>query len=163
MATIRTANEPGDPLEMLQDMASANEWQIERAHDDEILIAYQGPWETYKLHFQWQPRSALFRIACAIGWEMHPDRWPTIREMLSKVNEQLWIGHFCLTEEGYPLFRYSLVLNGTEGITPEQLEEVVDTAIGECDRLYPAFHFICDGRSADSALELAILDVAGEA
>lgn len=163
MTSIRTANEPGDPLEMLRDLASANEWHIDRASEDEIHITYQGPWEEYKLHFHWQPRAALFRIACMIGWEMGPERWASVKEMLTKVNEQLWLGHFSLTEQGYPIYRYSLLLNGTDGITPEQLDEIVETAIGECDRLYPAFHFICDGRSPDNALQLAILDVMGEA
>lgn len=163
MASIRIANEPGDPLDMLEDMASANEWRVERATSEEIFIQYQGPWEGYKLHFYWQSRLSILRVCCAIDWELDSSRWPAINDMLNRINERLWLGHFYLSEEGHPIFRYTLILSGTEGITPEQLEDIVETAIGECDRIYPAFHFICDGKSPSEAIKSAIFDVAGEA
>ena len=85
--------------------------------------------------------------------------------LLAAINEKLWFGHFNLWgEEGLPMFRATLLLRGHPGVTVEQAEDLVETAILECERFYPAFqHVIWGGKTADEAVEVAMVDTVGEA
>ena len=61
-------------------------------------------------------------------------------------------------------FRHALPLRGGHGASLEQLEDLLDAAVSECERFYPAFQsVIWGGMNAESALAAAMFDVAGEA
>ena len=62
------------------------------------------------------------------------------------------------------LYRHGALL-GSEGLLSlDQAQALVEIAIDECDRFYPAFQFVLWGdKSPRSALEAALVDAAGEA
>ncbi len=63
-----------------------------------------------------------------------------------------------------PLFRQTQLLRGARGGSVEQLEDLVDIAIGECDRFFPAFQFLVwGGKSPTEAVRSALLETVGEA
>jgi hypothetical protein len=86
-------------------------------------------------------------------------------ELLALANERLWIGHFGMdTDDGMPLFRHSVLLRGTRDVSSESLEDMVDIAITECERFFPAFQFVLwGGKSPAEAMQAAMLECAGEA
>ena len=43
----------GNPLDVVERMASTNEWSFERAGEDEITILVRGKWTDYQLSFTW--------------------------------------------------------------------------------------------------------------
>ena len=88
-----------------------------------------------------------------------------VHELLALVNELMWFGHFGLwTEEGVPMFRHAVLLRGLGGASMEQIENLVDIALSECERFYPAFQFVIwGGKSASNAIPAALLDTVGEA
>ena len=62
------------------------------------------------------------------------------------------------------MYRHALPLRGTGGPSIGQMEDMVDTAISECERFYPAFqHIIWGGKSATESIEVAMVDTVGEA
>ncbi|MGB1027666.1 MAG: YbjN domain-containing protein, partial [Rhodospirillaceae bacterium] len=87
-----------------------------------------------------------------------------IFELLSILNERLWVGHFSLwSETGIPMFRHTVLLNARE-TNQGAIEDLVEVAVGECERFYPAFQFtIWGGKSATEAVESALLETMGEA
>jgi hypothetical protein len=55
-------------------------------------------------------------------------------------------------------------MRGTPGPTLEQMEDVVETAIMECERFYPAFQYVIwAGKAAQDAVAAALVDTVGEA
>jgi len=55
-------------------------------------------------------------------------------------------------------------LRGTEGLRPEQLNDLVEVAITESERFYPAFQYVVwAGKSPADALTASILETVGEA
>jgi hypothetical protein len=86
-------------------------------------------------------------------------------ELLAKANEKLWIGHFGMdSDDGMPLFRQSVLLRGAPGASAESLEDMIDIAITECERFYPAFQFVLwGGKTPEEALQAAMLECVGEA
>ena len=62
------------------------------------------------------------------------------------------------------MFRQTMLLRGSRGAAVEQLEDLVEIALSECERFYPAFQFVIwGGKSASEAVSAAILDTMGEA
>ena len=87
-----------------------------------------------------------------------------VHGLLANINERLLIGHFELwSEDGMPVFRHA-VLSREAGADLEILEAIVDIALSECERYYPAFQFVVwGGRKPDEALSMAVLETVGEA
>ena len=44
-----------------------------------------------------------------------------------------------------PVFRHAVLLRGAPGASAESLEDMVDIAITECERFFPAFQFVLWG------------------
>jgi hypothetical protein len=89
-----------------------------------------------------------------------------VHELIVLANERMWLGHFGMwTEEGMPMFRHALLIRGVdENRALETLEDLVDVAITECERFYPAFQYVVwGGKSATEAIAASMLDPVGEA
>ena len=84
---------------------------------------------------------------------------------MALINEKMWLGHFDLwSEEGLPMFRHAIPLRGTDGLKPEQLNDLVEVAISESERFYPAFQYVVwAGKTPADALTASILETVGEA
>ena len=85
--------------------------------------------------------------------------------LLALLNEKMWLGHFDLSsDDGTPMFRHTLLLRGAGQVSVEQMEDLVEIALHESERFFPAFQFVIwGGKSAEDAVNCSLLDVAGEA
>jgi hypothetical protein len=92
-------------------------------------------------------------------------RRAAIFELLAAVNERLWIGHFDLAaDDASPSFRQGVLLRGAFGTSVEQIEDLVDISVSECERFFPAFQLVVwGGKSAKEAIAAAMIDPVGEA
>jgi hypothetical protein len=155
-----------NPLDVLEQIIAANEWAFERRSDGELAAEATGKWCDYGLFFSWSPEISAMHFTCAFDLKVPAgSKRERLFELLALANEKLWIGHFGLeAEEGMPVFRHSVLLRGAPGASAESLEDMVDIAITECERFFPAFQFVLwGGRSPNEALAAAMLDCVGEA
>jgi hypothetical protein len=154
-----------NPLDVLEELVDANEWPFDRLTDAEMVIEISGRWCDYRLFFAWQPELCAVYLSCRMDVRVPPAKRAGTAELLLAVNEKLWLGHFDLcSDESVPVFRHTLLLRGSKGISVEQLEDLVDIAASECERFYPAFQYLLwGGRSPKDALSAALLDTVGEA
>ena len=53
MSLIEITDHRGNPLEVVERMASTNDWSFERAGEDEITILVRGKWTDYQVSFTW--------------------------------------------------------------------------------------------------------------
>jgi hypothetical protein len=62
------------------------------------------------------------------------------------------------------MFRHAILLRGALGASVEQLEDLVDMALTECERFYPAFQLVIwGGKTAEEAVTAAMIEPMGEA
>jgi hypothetical protein len=154
-----------NPLDVLEQIVAANEWAFERRSDGEMAAEAPGKWCDYRLYFSWSPEISAMHFSCAFDLKVPPEGRPKLFELLAMANEKLWLGHFGLeSEDGVPVFRHSVLLRGAPGASAESLEDMVDIAITECERFFPAFQFVLwGGKGPADALQAAMLDCVGEA
>jgi hypothetical protein len=154
-----------NPLDVLEQIIAANEWAFERRSEGEMAAEAPGKWCDYGLYFSWSSEISAMHFSCAFDLKVPANRRERLFELLAMANEKLWIGHFGLeSEDGVPVFRHSVLLRGAPGASAESLEDLVDIALTECERFFPAFQFVLwGGKSPNDALAAAMLDCVGEA
>ncbi|MBR0652190.1 hypothetical protein GXW78_21220 [Roseomonas terrae] len=154
-----------NPLDILEQIIASNEWAFERRSDGEMAAEAPGKWCDYGLHFSWSHEISAMAFTCAFDMKVPADRREKLYELLALANDRLWIGHFGIeAEDGVPVFRHSVLLRGAQGASAESLEDMVDIAITECERFFPAFQFVLwGGKAPAEALAASMLDCVGEA
>jgi hypothetical protein len=154
-----------NPLDMMEQIVAANEWEFDRRSDSEMAAEAPGHWCDYGLFFNWSHEISVMHFTCAFDLKVPEEQRGKLYELLALANEKLWLGHFGLEgEDGMPVFRHAVLLRGTAGASTESLEDLVDIALTECERFFPAFQFVLwGGKSPADALAAAMLDCAGEA
>ncbi|WP_114394285.1 YbjN domain-containing protein [Oleisolibacter albus] len=163
--TVETATSTHNPLDMLEEIVVANEWAFERSSDEEMIVEINGRWCDYRLFFLWQTEVSAMQFSCQFDMKVPAARRAQVNELLAEVNAKMWLGHFDVDpDECTPMFRQTTLLRGARAASVEQLEDLVDIALSECERYYPAFQFVIwGGKTAQEAVTAAILDTVGEA
>ena len=154
-----------NPLDLVEQFVSANDWPFDRRNDDEMAVEVPGRWCDYSLYFAWREDIGALHFTCAMDMKVQNSKRSHLHELLASVNERLWLGHFGLwAEEGVPMFRHAILLRGLMGASMEQIEDLVDIAVSECERFDPAFQVVLwGGKTPADAISAALLDTVGEA
>ncbi len=160
-----TADLAANPVDTVEYIAELHDWMFERTGIDEITIAIAGGHTEYHVSFTWMENLEALHLASAFDFKVPERRRAEILELLARINEQLWIGHFDLwAKQGIVLFRQTLVLAGGAQASSNQVETLLKTAVETCERFYPAFQFVVwAGRSASESLDAVLLETLGEA
>lgn len=164
--SVSTARESiPNPLDIVEEIINAHEWPFDRANDDELMAQIPGKWCDYRLYFAWSSDMSALHFSCALDLKVPTHRRSATNELLALTNERLWLGHFDLSsEDNQPTFRHAVPLRGARGAAVEQLEDLVDVALNECERFYPAFQYVVwGGKNPAEAVTAACLDPVGEA
>ncbi|SLN74502.1 YbjN domain-containing protein [Oceanibacterium hippocampi] len=153
------------PLDLVEQVVASHEWPFDRQGDEELTVGVSGSWCEYHLWFSWREELCALHLSCAFDMKVAKNKRGELCKLLVNCNERMWVGHFDLWgEEGLLMFRHSLPLRGANGPTTEQVVDIVETAITECERFYPAIQFcLWGGHSPEDALAAAMLETVGEA
>jgi hypothetical protein len=154
-----------NPVDVVERLAAVNDWIFDRAADDEITISITGRWADYHLSFTWMDDIEALHLACAFDLRVPERRRVEVQQLISRVNEQLWVGHFDLwLKDGLVMFRHALVLAGGVQASAKQCEALLEAALESCERYYQAFQFVVwAGKPAAEAMDAAMFETAGEA
>jgi len=153
------------PVDIIEHIASINDWTFERQDADEIAISVRGGWSDDHVSFNWMQELESLHIASAFDLKVPEARKAEVKQLIGLINEQLWIGHFDVwSKEGVVLFRNSHLLSGGAEVSPQQCEALLRSATESCDLYYQAFQFVVwAGKAAPEALAAVMFETAGEA
>ncbi|MCB2108737.1 MAG: YbjN domain-containing protein [Rhodobacteraceae bacterium] len=159
----RTRASSSNPVEAIEEIIADKEWVYDRRCDTEIAIEAPGTWCDYGMFFAWSEDLSALHFSCALDMRVQPKLMGQIYELIAKLNERLWLGHFAVwVEEGIPMFRHTLRLR--DQIDVDAIGDLMDLAVSECERYYPAFQFVIwGGRTAEDAITSSLLDTVGQA
>ena len=125
-----TEQHHGNPLEVVERVAATNGWSFERAGEDEITILVTGKWTDYQVSYTWMYDIEALHLACAFELKV-PERCRSeVQQLISMINEQLWVGHFDLwIQDGLVMYRHALVLAGGVVWAGKSAREALDAAM----------------------------------
>ena len=119
-----------NPLDMVERVAATNNWSFERAGDDEITILVTGKWTDYQVSYTWMFDIEALHLAAAALRDLELEGASEVQQLISLINEQMWIGHFDLwSQDGLVMYRHALVLAGGVDASSRQCEALLGTAL----------------------------------
>jgi hypothetical protein len=165
LPSIDVSTQATNPLDLVEELVLANDWPFQRSTDDEILIEIGGRWSDYRLFFVWQEEVSALQFCNRLDIKVPAKKRAEVHDLLVRVNERLWVGHFDVSaDDDTIMFRHTSLMRGVGGASPEQIEDLVELGLVECERYYPAFQLVIwGGKSAEEAIQASILEPAGEA
>ena len=73
LATQRSVS-ARNPLDIVEEIVTANEWSFERAADDELSVEFPGHWCGYHLHFVWSQDLSAMHLSCFMDMKVPKKR-----------------------------------------------------------------------------------------
>ena len=153
------------PIDVIEEVAHANDWVFERAGDDEVAIGVTGKWTEYNIAFSWLADQEALHLSCAWEVKAGESRHNELTRLLAIINEQMLLGHFDFwRNEGIIMFRQSLILTGGLEPTDRQIEALLKSATEACENYFQAFQYVVwSGLSAQEALDNVLFETIGTA
>ena len=153
------------PLDVVERLAALRDWIFDRAETDEMSVSVSGRWTDYHVAFTWIEDVEALHVACAFDLKVPERRRGEVLQLVSRINEQMWVGHFDLwSSENVVMFRHSLLLAGGAEATHAQCETMLRASVEACERYFQAFQFVMwAGKTAREALDSVLFETEGEA
>jgi hypothetical protein len=130
-----------DPIELVTRFVVTHEWLFQRRSENAVLVEVPGKWCDYQLAVVWKHDESAMQVTCRIDVQSNTAQYGEMALLAALLNKQIFIGHLALdVTTGELELRYTLALRGAGGATPEQIEDVVDIMLGECEHCYPAIY-----------------------
>ncbi len=154
-----------DPLDVVENVLAAENLPFDRTEEGELAFTLAGDWKDYELWFAWRPEGDCLQLCCALDLKTPRDNPGGAFELLSMVNQRVWVGHFEIwAEDGDIVFRHAMALPPGERPSLSQAASMIDAAIEAADRFFPAFDFLVRGaKSPAEAMAACMFDTVGEA
>lgn len=154
-----------NPLDCVEQVLTDHNWVFDRMTRDELMVQVKGRSCFYRLFFIWQEDMNALQFCCQYDFTIDAARHSGLERTLCTINEDLWMGHFDLPEStGVPSFRHtSLLRSVNQDQASDLIEDMVDIALVQCERFYPAFNLLARTEgSNDRMLALALMEPEGE-
>jgi hypothetical protein len=155
----------GDPIELVTRFVTNHDWLLQRRAENAVLAEVPGKWCDYQLAVTWQGHEEAMQVTCRIDVQCETHRVGELALLAALLNQQIFMGHLALDlTNGELELRHTLPLRGAGGATPEQVEDVVDIMLGECEYCFPAIYQVANGAlSAGEAVASVMMTTEGEA
>jgi hypothetical protein len=163
--SVESENIFSNPLDMIEQVIIDRDLPYDRPNDDDIIAEITASWCNYKVWFSWDSTHGALSFSCYFDSKLPIAIKPKIYPLLAMINEKLWLGHFGLVSDDCNIsFRHTILMRSGCVLSVEQLEDLIDIAVTESERFFPAFQSVIWGnKQAHEALEMSLFETIGEA
>ena len=154
-----------NPIDVVEEVIYSKKWTFSRADDYELVAEIASKWCQYRFYFTWSEQIRAISLTVTFDLKFPHSKMQDAQELLALINEKLWIGHFDITSKnGIPAYRHTVLSFPEDEVLHHQLENLVDIAIYECEKFYPAFQLVLfEDSDPGKALAISTFDTIGVA
>ena len=154
-----------NPIDVVEEVIYSKKWTFSRADDYELVAEIASKWCQYRFYFTWSEQIRAISLTVTFDLKFPHAKMKDAQELLALINEKLWIGHFDITSKnGIPAYRHTVLSFPEDEVLHNQLENLVDIAIYECEKFYPAFQLVLfEDSDPGKALAISTFDTIGVA
>ena len=154
-----------NPIDVVEEVIYSKKWTFSRADDYELVAEIASKWCQYRFYFTWSEQIRAISLTVTFDLKFPHAKIKDAHELLALINEKLWIGHFDITSKnGIPAYRHTVLSFPEDEVLHHQLENLVDIAIYECEKFYPAFQLVLfEDSDPSKALAISTFDTIGVA
>jgi hypothetical protein len=156
---------PDPAFDVVEQSLLAAEWACERSEEGVIHCAAMTKWGEFGGMFVWREQPASLTFSLTLDLRAPHAKQTAISELLRKINERLWLGHFDYwNQEGVAVFRHTIPMLDRIAPDPGEIAAVIAAALEAADQFLPAFNFVVwAGKTAEEAVTAVVFETAGEA
>ena len=119
-----------NPIDIVEDVIHNKNWNFSRSDAHELVADIYTNMCQYRLYFNWSESLKSINFTVTFDIKFPPNKHSDIYELLAKINEKLWIGHFDITSKsGILAYRQTFFLPHENDMLFNQLEDLVDISI----------------------------------
>ena len=154
-----------NPIDFIEEYVLNDGIEKVRDSSDEIVIFSKGVWKNYDINFKWDSKQKIIEVSTYFEMSKKNRINKSIYSLISDVNKKATVGFFnYCTELNTIFFSYKISFKGQDFISVEQIKNIINIVINECDRFFPVFFvFFYKKQDPIHALDIALLDTVGEA
>ncbi|MBK8841101.1 MAG: YbjN domain-containing protein [Hyphomonadaceae bacterium] len=152
-------------MDVVEQTLLAADWACERSEEGMIHCASMTKWGEFGGMFAWRDEPASLNFSLTLDLRAPNAKQSAISELLRKINERLWLGHFDYwNDEGVAVFRHTIPMFDRIAPDPGEIAAVLTAALEAADQFLPAFNFVVwAGKSAEEAVAAVVFETHGEA
>jgi hypothetical protein len=156
---------PDNSLDVVEQTLLAADWLCERAEDGVVHCATTTRWGECSGMFAWRDEPASLHFSLSMELRAPNARKPAIWDLLCKINERLWLGHFDYwADDGVAVFRHTIPMLDRGSPEPGEIAAVLTAGLDAVEQFLPAFNFVVwAGKSPEEAITAVLFETAGEA
>jgi len=125
------------PIDVIEQIVSANEWAFERPNDEEMAVQLPGRWCDLNFYVSWEEALNTMQFTLSLQMRVPSIKRCVVHELLALVNDKVWMGHFTVwQDEGLLVYRHALPRRDTAGPSHGQMEDLIQNALDEVERFY---------------------------
>ncbi len=160
-----------NPLDGYERFLKSRKMRFQRLDNESLAVEIDG----YTLELYWNEDDEALLCSCAMSVQLAEGVRDLAAPVVMHINRRQWLGHFEITEDGYPSFRYTMLFHGNLSTADNDvIEEMTDIATRSCDQFEPAFALMAQATNVDefprlfgedgkcAPLGLALLDTSGQ-
>lgn len=153
------------PIDIVEHLAEHYDWEFDRVAEDQIAMAIEGVWRTYSITLAWSNCDETLRLICTFEMDPPAEKLPALYDVMNRANDKCWTGAFTTwREQRLMVYRYGLLLTGGEIAGSAQINQLLNMAVSNCERFYPAFQLVCWGDETPAkAMDVAMTEAYGRA
>ena len=153
-----------NPLDVLHRLALAEGFDRERISETELHIGLPGRWCDHHVSFNWAEDTELLQLYLVFDTRIPNERAPCLRDLISKLNARLALGHFDYWDSDNALvYRQTACLSGQARLNTSQAMTLVAAATEAAEKAYPATQYVLwADKTSDEAIEQALVDMAAK-
>jgi len=154
-----------NPLDALEEIIFMKQWPCSRANDYELISEIKGNHCLYRLYIVWSESINAISLTITFDLTVPPSSKSSIFELLSLINENLWMGHFDVTSKsGIPAYRNTFLIKDKNIENIRIMEDIVDIGINDCEKFYPSFQMVLwENSKPDIAAATCLMETKGRA
>lgn len=160
-----------NPLDGYERFLKSRKARFQRLDADSLAVEV----DNYTLELFWNEDDEALLCSCAMNMQLNEGVRDMAAPVVMHINRRQWLGHFEITEDGVPCFRYTMLFHGNVAAADNDvIEEMTEIATRSCDQYAAAFNLMATAKeSADfprifgadgqcAPLGLALLDASGQ-
>lgn len=154
-----------NPLDALEEIIYMKQWSCSRANDYELISEIRGNHCLYRLYIVWSEKINAISLTITFDLKVPKTSKHLIFELLSLINESLWMGHFDVTSRtGIPAYRNTFLIKDKNIENIRIMEDIVDIGINDCEKFYPSFQMVLwEDCSPNIAAATCLMETKGRA
>ena len=154
-----------NPIDYIEEQIYKLDADLFRDSPNHLTLNYRGQWRNYDVVFFWDEQNEIISVSSHFDITKKAKINKNIYSLVSIVNEKINLGyfHYC-SKLDTVFFKYHVSIKGFDYLTEEQIDDILNVVIKECDKYFPAFYlYFLKKQDPKFALTASLIETNGEA